>query len=112
MRSLTIPYVTLPAEALTAIKVTTLVTASAFETIAEQPWPSFTYKPDVKFSIAHTGEHIVLTFNVEETEVRDVNTAIISSVGDDSCVVFFICFVERGYYNFEFYLINYFKNFR
>jgi hypothetical protein len=23
--------------------------------IAEQPWPSFDYKPDVKFSIAHTG---------------------------------------------------------
>lgn len=106
MRSLSIPYITLPGETLSELKGASLLTTSSFETIAEQPWPSFAYKPDVKFSIAHTGEHIVLTFNVEEAEVRHVNTAINSSVWEDSCVEFFISFDDRGYYNFEFNCIG------
>jgi hypothetical protein len=103
MHSLTIPYVTLPCEEL--FDLNTEITSS-FEVIEERSWPSFPYKPDVQFSIAHTGEHIVLTFKVEEEEVRHVNTAINSSVWEDSCVEFFIGFDDKGYYNFEFNCIG------
>lgn len=74
--------------------------------IAEQPWPSFSYKPYVAFSIAHTGDHIVVNFQVEEKEVRHVNTSINSPVWEDSCVEFFIAFDDTGYYNFEFNCIG------
>ena len=106
MRSLTIPYITLPFEASSELKIETLLTASSFQTIAEQPWPSFPYKPDVKFSIAHTGTDILLSYKVEEVEVRHVNTAINSAVWEDSCVEFFISFDDKGYYNFEFNCIG------
>lgn len=78
----------------------------ALNEIAVQPWPSFNYKPDVTFSIAHTGDRILLTFHVEEAEVRHENTTINSSVWEDSCVEFFISFDNRGYYNFEFNCIG------
>ncbi len=103
MHSLTIPYITFPCEELFDLKMEMI---SSFQAIAEQPWPSFPYKPDVKFSIVHTAGHIVLTYNVEEAEVRHENTAINSSVWEDSCVEFFISFDNNGYYNFEFNCIG------
>lgn len=106
MRSLKIPYLSASAPISSGDQLSALLQPLSMQEVAEQPWPSFAYKPDVKFSIAHTGEHIVLTFNVEEAEVRHENTAINSSVWEDSCVEFFISFDERGYYNFEFNCIG------
>lgn len=59
---------------------------------------------DVKatFSVGHDGSDILLQYNVNEPQVRAVNTEINSSVWEDSCVEFF--FKPEGdenYYNFE-----------
>lgn len=106
MRSLTIPYLCSGDNLSSNDQLFALVQSWPMQKVAEQPWPAFPYKPDVEFFIAHTGEHIVLTFNVEEKEVRHENTVINSSVWEDSCVEFFVSFDERGYYNFEFNCIG------
>ncbi len=106
MRVLHVPHIVCCDELLSTKEPVVLQQPLPLQILDEQPWPSFAYKPDVCFSIAHTGEHIVLTFNVEEEEVRHVNTAVNSSVWEDSCVEFFISFDERGYYNFEFNCIG------
>ena len=67
------------------------------------PWPAFPYKPGVCFSIAHSSTHIFLKYYVEEKAIRAVNTAINSTVWEDSCVEFFISFNNGvSYYNIEF----------
>lgn len=106
MRALHVPHIVCKDELASTKQAVALQQPLPLQPLAEQPWPAYSYKPDVRFSIAHTGEHIVLTFNVEEEEVRYVNTAINSSVWEDSCVEFFISFDDRGYYNFEFNCIG------
>ena len=54
------------------------------------------------FSIRHKGSSIYLFYQVEEDQVRAVNTAFGSPVWEDSCVEFFISFEgDDNYYNFE-----------
>lgn len=54
------------------------------------------------FSIRHNGNSIYLFYQVEEDQVRAVNTAYGSPVWEDSCVEFFISFEgDDNYYNFE-----------
>jgi len=55
----------------------------------------------VSFTIGHNGTNIYLNYEVEEPQVRAVNTEFNSSVWEDSCVEFF--FAPKGdyYYNFE-----------
>ena len=106
MRVLHIPHIVYKEDLSTTNQPVVLTHPLPLQQLAEQPWPSFAYKPDVTFSIAHTGDHILLTFNVEEAEVRHENTAINSSVWEDSCVEFFISFDKSGYYNFEFNCIG------
>jgi Carbohydrate-binding family 9 len=106
MRVLHVPYIVYTNALAEAKQPVLFQQHIPLQTLAEQPWPSYTYKPDVKFHIAHTGDHIVLTYNVEEEEVRHVNRSINSSVWEDSCVEFFISFDNRGYYNFEFNCIG------
>jgi hypothetical protein len=57
----------------------------------------------VTFSIRHDGSSIYLYYEVKEKEVRAVNTAINSSVWEDSCVEFFLSLEaeSENYYNFE-----------
>ena len=106
MRSIHIPYVSANDELTTDRQIAELIQNTASVQLTEVPWSSFPYKPDVKFSIVHTGTLILLSFKVEEAEVRHVNTAINSSVWEDSCVEFFIGFDDTGYYNFEFNCIG------
>lgn len=55
-----------------------------------------------KFSIRHDGTSIYLYYQVEEPEIRAVNTKYNSPVWEDSCVEFFLAFGgDDGYYNFE-----------
>jgi len=57
---------------------------------------------NVGFSIKHDGSSIYLYYQVEEPQVRAVNTAFNSPVWEDSCVEFFLAFDgDDGYYNFE-----------
>ena len=71
------------------------------------PWSQYNYKPSVEFTIAYNDNNIFLKYYVNETSIRTVNTAINSSVWEDSCVEFFIRFEDdNAYYNFEFNCIG------
>jgi hypothetical protein len=75
--------------------------AKAEHSISNQNWVE---APDVhaKFSIRHDGTSIYLYYQVDEPEIRAVNTGFNSPVWEDSCVEFFLSFGgEEGYYNFE-----------
>ena len=65
------------------------------------PWPKFSYKPEVRFCIAHNGSSIFLHFHVQETAVCAAVWETNGPVSEDSCVEFFIAFDEAGYYNLE-----------
>lgn len=106
MRSIHIPYISANGEFASADQLNELIQHYPFNQVEEVPWSSYPYKPDVKFNIVHTGTHILLSYLVEEAEVRHVNTAINSAVWEDSCVEFFISFDDKGYYNFEFNCIG------
>ena len=69
--------------------------------ISNQNWVE---APQVKVgvSIRHDGSSIYLYYQVEEPQVRAVNTGYNSPVWEDSCVEFFLAFEgDDGYYNFE-----------
>ncbi len=70
------------------------------------PWEQYNYLPAVSFAIAYNNEMLFLKYEVTERYVRAVNTAINSSVWEDSCVEFFISFDDKAYYNFEFNCIG------
>ena len=56
----------------------------------------------VKFAIRHDEYSIYLIYQVEEPQVRAVNTRFNSPVWEDSCVEFFLAFGgDDGYYNFD-----------
>jgi hypothetical protein len=42
--------------------------------IGYTPWPDYTYKPNVSFSIAYAGYCLFLKYEVEEKSIRAVNT--------------------------------------
>lgn len=73
------------------------------EIIANVPWQSYPYKPEVAFVMAHSEESIFLKYYVEEKHVRVVNSEPNQPVYEDTCVEFFISLDgEKEYYNFEF----------
>jgi hypothetical protein len=73
------------------------------ELIANAPWESYPYKPEVAFAMAHGKDAIFLKFYVEEKHLRAVNSEPNQPVYEDSCVEFFISFEDEAeYYNFEF----------
>ena len=77
------------------------VPAKAEHTISNQNWVE---APQVSaaFSIRHDGGSIYLYYQVEEPQVRAVNTGFNSPVWEDSCVEFLLAFDgDDGYYNFE-----------
>lgn len=55
----------------------------------------------VSFSIGHDERNIYLSYEVEEPQVRAVNTEFNSPVWEDSCVEFFFAPEGDYYYNFE-----------
>lgn len=66
-------------------------------------WPSYDYKPEVKFAIAHSNDCLFLKFYVKENAIRAVHRQTNDPVYKDSCVEFFIAFNgDDKYYNFEF----------
>jgi hypothetical protein len=69
--------------------------------ISNQNWVE---APEVNagFSIRHDGTSIYLYYQVEEPQVRAVNTGFNSPVWEDSCVEFFFSVDgDDNYYNFE-----------
>ena len=79
----------------------TKVPVKTEHSISNQNWVE---APQVNaaFSIRHDGSSIYLYYQVEEPQVRAVNTGFNSPVWEDSCVEFFLAFDgDDGYYNFE-----------
>lgn len=67
------------------------------------PWPSYDYKPEVQFIVAHSNDCLFLKFYVKERAIRAVHRQTNDPVYKDSCVEFFVAFNgDEKYYNFEF----------
>ena len=65
-------------------------------------WAEYPYQPDVKFRAAHTGDAILLHYQVTEASVRAVALADDGKVWEDACVEFFLSPEGNDfYYNFE-----------
>ncbi len=71
-----------------------------------RPWPSYPYKPEVQFAIAHSNDCIFLKYFVTEKSVRGAVGKTNGEVWEDSCVEFFIAFDDQCYYNLEFNCIG------
>lgn len=70
-------------------------------------WPTYSYKPDVKFRIAYVQDQILLKYYVNEETIMAKETRVNGSVYKDSCVEFFISLDRNDtYYNFEFNCIG------
>lgn len=70
--------------------------------LEETCWREFPYKPDVRFSVAHTGRSICLKYRVREQAIIAEKTETNSPVSEDSCVELFLGPSTDGfYYNFE-----------
>lgn len=75
--------------------------------IDQQPWSEFAYKPTVSFSIAHSGDMLLLKYFVLESTVKALYTQPNDPVYEDSCVEFFVAIEgDQRYYNFEFNVIG------
>ena len=70
------------------------------------PWPAYSYKPNVSFSIAYGTACIYLKYFVDEKRIRAAAGHSNGKVWEDSCVEFFISFDDAGYYNLEFNCIG------
>ena len=65
-------------------------------------WTEFPYQPEVKFRAAHTGDAILLHYQVAEASVRAVALADDGRVWEDAWVEFFLSPDGNDfYYNFE-----------
>ena len=65
-------------------------------------WPAeFPYAPEVSFRMFHTGDRLMLRFDVAESYTAALVTEDNGEVWTDSCVEFFIAPDEGLYYNFE-----------
>ena len=92
------------AKAVEAAAVPALMDAAGieFNPIACVNWKEYPYQPDVKFRAAHTGDAILLHYQVTEASVRAVATADDGRVWEDACVEFFLSPESNDfYYNFE-----------
>ena len=94
----------LNASAVEASAVPALMDAAGigFNPIATVNWQEYPYQPEVKFRAAHTGDALLLHYQVTEASVRAVALADDGRVWEDSCVE---CFLSPEgndfYYNFE-----------
>ena len=79
----------------------------AFGAIASQPiaccnWPEeYPYAPQVGFRMFHTGDYLMLRFDVMERYTAALVAQDNGEVWTDSCVELFIAPDEEMYYNFE-----------
>ncbi len=74
---------------------------SVTHTIGNLNWKEFSYKPEVKFRIAHISNEIWLKYYVKEKYVKAIETRTNGDVYKDTCVEFFIAPTDKNYYNFE-----------
>lgn len=74
-----------------------------FEVVDNVNWKDYPYKPSMRFRVAHTGDRILVQYQVMEASVRAVALHDNGRVWEDSCAEFFIQpNPENGkYYNME-----------
>lgn len=88
-------------------KITGRNAEEAFASLEPQPvaccnWPEqYPYAPEVAFRMYHTGDRLMLRFDVAERHTAAKVTADNGEVWTDSCVEFFIAPDDSLYYNFE-----------
>lgn len=73
----------------------------AYHEVSLVNWEKYPYRPEVKFRIAHDGQHIYLNWQVDEIEIKAVCQQDSGPVWKDSCVEFFVSFDNSSYYNIE-----------
>ena len=83
-------------------EITALLDGEKRIPIGHVPWKNFPYKPDVRFSIVHLDNCLLLKYFVEEKAVVAAHGTTHSAVYKDSCVEFFLSFDKEGYYSLEF----------
>lgn len=72
------------------------------EAVACCNWPeAYPYAPEVAFRMFHTGDRLMVRFDVAERYTAALVTEDNGEVWTDSCVEFFLALDEQGYYNFE-----------
>ncbi|MCH5334870.1 MAG: hypothetical protein J1D86_03580 [Alistipes sp.] len=84
---------------------------AAFAAVEQQPvaccnWADYPYSPQVSFRAFHTGQTLMLRFDVQERHTAALVTDDNGGVWNDSCVEFFLSVDGQGYYNFEFNCIG------
>src|SRR5215470_18595945 len=67
-------------------------------TVERIPWPEFSYKPQVSFSMAYEQNFILLKYFVQENFIRIQCHSDNGPVYQDSCVEFFIAFDNEEEY--------------
>lgn len=104
VQALSLPYV----NKLSPLReVSSLLNGMEKNKIETVPWPSFTYKPKVTFTIAYNYDCIFIKYFVQEHSIKVGYVNTNDPVYKDSCVEFFISFNnEASYYNFEFNCIG------
>ena len=102
MKNLVIKKIETGAVEASAVPVLFDAAGIEWNAIACVNWAEFPYQPEVKFRAAHTGDAILLHYQVTEASVRAVALADDGRVWEDACVEFFLS--PEGYdfyYNFE-----------
>jgi hypothetical protein len=103
MEKLRVPNLSYDIEEATLSEISSALDKIERHPIEKIPWPVFSYKPKVSFSIAYAQKGILLKYFVQENAIRVLFQTDNSPVHRDSCVEFFIAFDNaEEYYNLEF----------
>ena len=103
MVKLRVPNLSYNVEKATLKEISAALNSIERHAIERIPWPVFSYKPQASFSIAYSGNTILLKYFVREKAIRALCQTDNSPVHQDSCVEFFIAFDDDDeYYNLEF----------
>ncbi len=102
-----VPFLNYLDENSTIEKVSATLDTLEKHPVDQQPWKEFPYRPQVHFSIGHSGDCLFLKYYVSESVVRANYFRPNDPVYKDTCVEFFVSFDgEKNYYNFEFNIIG------
>jgi hypothetical protein len=103
MEKLRVPNLSCNAKEVALQEISAALDKTERHAIERIPWPVFSYKPQVSFSIAYAEKAILLKYFVQENAIRALCQTDNSPVHQDSCVEFFIAFDnDEEYYNLEF----------
>lgn len=74
-----------------------------FQLLSQANWAdTYPYHPEVKFRMAHTGQYLLIHYQVAEETVRAIAETDNARVWEDSCCEFFISPAQNEqYYNLE-----------